>query len=175
MQRVKNKIPKEVTQASGDGKEWSCFRNASCWSWSFKNNAYICVFLRHNETSYWKKQLKIFGEDSVTENGGTGTVIFFVIWDISKVFPMVNKWSLVEWLQKEKSNPSAAAWQYNIFTWKFLVEYDRYSYWQREKPILYFNGFWYHFLFCNRDRSKMHWSCEENKIFKAWCTAARSR
>lgn len=96
-------------------------------------------------------------------------------WDISKVFPMVNKWSLVEWLHKEKSNPSAAAWQYDIFTWKFLVEYDRYSYWQREKPILYFNGFWYHFLFCNRDRSKMHWCCEENKIFKAWCTAARSR
>lgn len=21
----------------------------------------ICMFLRHNETSYWKKQLKIFG------------------------------------------------------------------------------------------------------------------
>ena len=29
---------------------------------AFKNNIYIYVFLRHNETSYWKKQLKIFGD-----------------------------------------------------------------------------------------------------------------
>ena len=41
---------------------------------AFKNNIYICVFLRHNETSYWKKQLKIL----VIENGGTGTVIFLL-------------------------------------------------------------------------------------------------
>ena len=46
---------------------------------ALKNNVYVYVYLRHNETSYWKKQLKIFGEeDSAIENGGTGTVVFLL-------------------------------------------------------------------------------------------------
>lgn len=40
---------------------------------------YVC-FLGIMKSATGKKQLKIFGEeDSVIENGGTGTVIFFVI------------------------------------------------------------------------------------------------
>lgn len=65
----------------------------------------------------------------------------------------VNYWSNV--YKRKKNNACSVSQKYDIFIWKFSGNMAEIVYSQKEKMMLRYNGFCYHFHFSNKDRMKI--------------------